>query len=270
MDDSPDRSLSLAHLYPNLMNLYGDRGNIICLRRRCEARGIHLAVHEIGLGDPFRAEDYDLVFIGGGQDREQARIGEDLLALKGPPLRAAVEEGMPLLAVCGGYQMLGHYYQSADGGRIEGLGVFDFVTEHPGENVPRCIGNIQIRWALGDLVGFENHGGRTYLGDRATPLGRVAFGFGNNGVDATEGCRHRNALGTYLHGSLLPKNPAIADYLLSLALAHKYGTSELAPLDDSLELAAHTVAAARAQSEAAAKHLPGPLARLRSIITPRR
>lgn len=250
MHRDPDRSLSLAHLYPNLMNLYGDRGNILCLRRRCEARGIRLDVRELGLGDAFEPGRYDLVFIGGGQDREQWRIGDDLLNLKGNALCEAVEAGLPLLAVCGGYQMLGHYYQGADGKRLLGLGVFDLVTEHPGEHVPRCTGNVEARWEGGDLVGFENHGGRTHLGSGAVALARVTAGFGNNGVDGTEGCRSGNALGTYLHGSLLPKNPALADYLLALALNRKYGSADLPPLDDSVEAAAHAAAAAIARDDA--------------------
>jgi CobQ-like glutamine amidotransferase family enzyme len=247
--DEP-RFLRLAHLYPSMMNLDGDRGNVICLRRRCEARGIHLDVDEIDIGMPLDPDRYDLVFMGGGQDREQIRVGEDLLRLKGPPLVSAVESGLPLLAVCGGYQMMGHGYHTAAGERIAGLGIFDAETENPGEGADRCIGNVQVAWEAGTLVGFENHGGRTYLGAGAVPLGVVRFGFGNNGEDGTEGCHHGNAFGTYLHGSLLPKNPALADRLLALSLERKYGSGELAPLDDRIEEAAHGAAAAVARQEA--------------------
>lgn len=235
----PRPSLRLAHLYPTLMNLYGDRGNIYCLRHRCESRGIDLEVNEVGLGDSFDAGSYDLIFMGGGQDREQRRISEDLLDRKAESIRSAVDGGMPVLTVCGGYQMMGRHYQAADGGRLPGLEIFPMETVHPGDDVPRCIGNIEVEWENGDLVGFENHGGRTYLDSTAEPLGRVAAGFGNNGEDRTEGCRYRNAFGTYLHGSLLPKNPAFADLLIGLAARRKYGTGALEPLDDRLELAAH-------------------------------
>jgi lipid II isoglutaminyl synthase (glutamine-hydrolysing) len=247
--DSP-RSLVLGHLYPSLMNLYGDRGNITCLRYRCEARGIELEVREIGLADEMKVPELDLAFIGGGQDREQWRIGEDLALRKGPSLRKAVDDGLPLLAVCGGYQLMGHYYQTADGRRLQGLGIFDLVTESPSEDAARCIGNVAVRWDQGDLVGFENHGGRTYLGEDAVPLGTVLAGFGNNGHDGTEGCRRGNALGTYVHGSLLPKNPALADYILAQALKRKYGSDALGSLDDGRELAAHETAASIAGAEA--------------------
>jgi CobQ-like glutamine amidotransferase family enzyme len=252
MTTETTRTLRLGHLYPTMMNLYGDRGNIICLRHRCEGRGIQLEVEEIGLGMVLDPDRYDIIFMGGGQDREQIRVGEDLLQLKGPSLLPAVERGLPLLAVCGGYQMMGHAYQTAGGARLKGLGIFDAETENPGEGAVRCIGNVQIAWESGDLVGFENHGGRTYLGTGAAPLGHVRFGFGNNGEDGTEGCRCRNAFGTYLHGSLLPKNPALADRLLELALERKYGSGDLAQLDDSIEEAAHIVAAGVARQHAAA------------------
>jgi len=263
--DKP-RSLLLAHLYPSLMNLYGDRGNIFCLRQRCEARGVGLEVREIGLNEEIDLDEFDLAFIGGGQDREQSRIEDDLVRLKGPSLRRAVDAGLPLLAVCGGYQMMGHYYQAADGHRLEGLGIFDLVTESPGEGATRCIGNVAVRWDGRDLVGFENHGGRTYLGRDAVPLGTVLSGFGNNGADGTEGCRREHAFGTYLHGSLLPKNPELADHLLRLALERRYGSDDLAPLDDKRETAAHATAAAIARAEAQEKRRRRPLDRLRSLL----
>jgi CobQ-like glutamine amidotransferase family enzyme len=245
------QSIRLAHLYPTLMNLYGDRGNIITLRRRCEARGIELRVTDLGLGDLFDPEAYDLVFIGGGQDREQRRITDDLLSVKGGPIRAAADAGMPMLTVCGGYQLFGRSYQPAAGEELPGLGIFPIRTVHPGEDAPRCIGNVEAAWAGGALVGFENHGGRTYLDAGARPLARVAAGYGNNGDDGTEGAIAGNVYGTYLHGSLLPKNPGFADHLILLALRRRYGSEvTLSPLDDSFEERAHADAARVARSDA--------------------
>lgn len=234
--------LRLAHLYPRLMNLYGDRGNILCLRRRCEAREIELAVEELGLDDPLDPAAYDLIFIGGGQDREQRRIAEDLAAAKGEALRRAAEDGVAMLAVCGGYQLFGSYYRTAAGDDLPGAAVLDAWTIHPGEGARRCIGDVAARWEGGTLVGFENHGGRTYLGPGARPLARVERGFGNNGGDGTEGAVYRNVYGTYLHGALLPKNPGFTDHILRLALARRHGQVELAPLDDGVEEAAHATA----------------------------
>jgi CobQ-like glutamine amidotransferase family enzyme len=180
-------TIRLAHLYPNLMNLYGDRGNIITLRRRCEARGIRLEVTELGLGESFDPDAYDLVFIGGGQDREQRRIADDLLEVKGVALREAAAAGLPMLTVCGGYQLFGRSYQPAAGEELPGLGIFPMRTVHPGEEAPRCIGNVEAAWGDGTLVGFENHGGRTYLDEGGQPLARVRAGYGNNGEDGGEG-----------------------------------------------------------------------------------
>jgi CobQ-like glutamine amidotransferase family enzyme len=235
-------TLRLAHLYPRLMNIYGDRGNILCLRRRCEARDIELVVEELGLGDPLDPAAYDLIFIGGGQDREQRRIAEDLAIGKGEALREAAEGGVAMLAVCGGYQLFGRYYRTAAGDELPGAAVFDAWTVHPGEGARRCIGDVAARWEEGTLVGFENHGGRTYLGSGARPLARVERGFGNNGEDGGEGAAYKNACGTYLHGSLLPKNPRFTDHLLRVALGRRYDDVELAPLDDSAEEAAHAAA----------------------------
>ena len=237
-----ERSLRLAHLYPKQMNLYGDRGNILCLRRRCAARGIDLAVDELEIGDPLDPATCDLIFIGGAQDREQQRVAADLLAAKGEALRRAVDAGVVALAVCGGYQLLGRYYRPAAGEDLPGLGIFDAWTEHPGPGAKRFIGNVVVRWQGATLVGFENHGGRTFLGAEARPLARVIAGYGNNGRDGTEGAVQANAFGTYLHGSLLPKNPRFADHLIALALARKYGQGEVAPLDDALEEQAHAEA----------------------------
>lgn len=220
----PQMTLRLGHLYPDQLNLYGDRGNILTLQQRCRWRGIQLRVIELGIGDALDPDAYDLLFIGGGQDRDQAPVAQDLYETKSIGLWAAIEDDMPVLAVCGGYQLLAHYYRPANGPDLKGLGVFDAWTVHRGARAPRCIGNVAIRWQGQTLVGFENHGGQTYLGT-AQPLGKVLKGFGNNAQDGTEGATYRNAFGTYLHGSLLPKNPHFADHLISLALKRSYGLS---------------------------------------------
>jgi CobQ-like glutamine amidotransferase family enzyme len=219
-------SLTLGHLYPDQLNLYGDRGNILVLRRRCQQRGIELRVVGLGIGDALAPDEYDMLFIGGGQDKEQAPVAQDLYDLKGIGLWAAIEDDMPVLAVCGGFQLLAHYYRPANGPDMRGLGVFDAWTIHKGPRTQRCIGDIAISWNGKTLVGFENHGGRTYLGT-SKPLGKVLKGYGNNAEDATEGAIYRNTFGTYMHGSLLPKNPHFADYLISLALQRKYGVNGL-------------------------------------------
>jgi lipid II isoglutaminyl synthase (glutamine-hydrolysing) len=225
MSDSSARTLTLGHLYPDQLNLYGDRGNIVTLRRRCELRGIALRVVGLGIGDALAPDEYDMLFIGGGQDREQAPVAQDLYEMKGIGLWAAIEDDMPVLAVCGGYQLLAHYYRPADGPDMRGLGVFDAWTVHKGPATSRCIGDVAITWNGTTLVGFENHGGRTYLGT-AKPLGRVLKGYGNNAEDHAEGAVYRNTYGTYLHGSLLPKNPHFADHLIELALRRKYGDDD--------------------------------------------
>jgi len=238
--------LRLAHLYPRHMNLYGDRGNILALLYRCRARGISLVVEEVEVGDPFHPERYDLAFIGGAQDREQRLVAGDLQE-KAPALREAVEGGLVVLAVCGGYQLLGRYYRTAEGEELAGLGLLDAWTVHPGPGARRLIGNAVVEWQGHTLVGFENHGGRTYLGPGAKPLGRVLWGFGNNGQDGTEGATYKNVFATYLHGPLLPKNPHLADHLIALALARRYGPLPLAPLNDALEAQAHRHALTRAR-----------------------
>jgi lipid II isoglutaminyl synthase (glutamine-hydrolysing) len=231
-------------LYPEQMNIYADRGNILFLRRRCEWRGIDFSYAAAGTGEPLDARVHDLIYVGGGQDRDQRIVAQDMVASKRAGLAEAVEDGAVVLAVCGGYQLLGHSYELGDE-RIEGLGLADLETvRRPG---PRLIGNIEIEVDLGEgpreLAGFENHGGRTYLGDSAEPLGRVVRGHGNNGADGLEGVRRRNMIGTYLHGPLLPKNAWLADRLIQLALARRYGAEpDLAPLDDALEAAAHEAA----------------------------
>ena len=237
-----ERRLRIAHLYPRLMNIYGDRGNVLALVRRCRDRGIDVEVDELGPGDTLASNAHDLIFMGGAQDRDQRRVSEDLLATKGPALLEAANAGTVILAVCGAYQLFGKHYVAASGEQLTGLGLFDCWTEHPGPSADRLIGNVVAELAGEDdaitLVGFENHGGRTFLGHNAEPLARVRSGFGNNGKDGTEGVRYRNAFGTYLHGSLLPKNPAFADMLIALAL----GETDLEPLDDEIENAAHQAA----------------------------
>ena len=202
------------------------------LRERCRRRGIDLRVVGLGIGDALAPDEYDMLFIGGGQDKEQAPVAQDLFDVKGIGLWAAIEDDMPVLAVCGGYQLLAHYYRPAVGPDMRGLGVFDAWTIHKGTRVPRCIGNVAITWQGQTLVGFENHGGRTYLGT-AQPLGKVLKGNGNNAEDATEGAIYRNAFGTYLHGSLLPKNPHFADFLIGLALQRTYGNKHWLELGSS-------------------------------------
>jgi lipid II isoglutaminyl synthase (glutamine-hydrolysing) len=224
----PRITLTLGHLYPDQLNLYGDRGNILTLRRRCQLRGIELRVVELGIGDALAPDEYDMLFIGGGQDKEQAPVAQDLLEIKNIGLWAAIEDEMPVLAVCGGYQLLAQYYRPAEGPDMRGLGVFDAWTIHKGTYAPRCIGDIAISWNGNTLVGFENHGGRTYLGT-AKPLGKVLKGYGNNADDHTEGAMYRNAFGTYMHGSLLPKNPHFADHFIALALERTYGRSDRTP-----------------------------------------
>jgi CobQ-like glutamine amidotransferase family enzyme len=236
--------LRVAHLYPDVMNIYGDRGNVIALRYRCEARGIGFVLGEVNIGDPFEPDAFDLVLIGGGQDREQRRIADDLVA-RGAAIRDAVDDGLAVLAVCGGFQLFGHRYIDHEGGVIPGISVFDLETRHPGPVADRCIGNVVLETANGLVVGFENHGGRTYLAPGQAPFGRVKSGSGNNHEDGTEGARRRNAIGTYLHGSLLPKNPGLADELILAALRRRYGPEvALEPLEDAAESAAHDRATA--------------------------
>ncbi|HEX2435275.1 MAG TPA: glutamine amidotransferase [Solirubrobacterales bacterium] len=236
--------LRLLALYPDQMNIYADRGNIIFLRRRCEWRGIGFSYSASGPGDRFDPAEHDLIYIGGGQDRDQVQVAADMVETKRDSLAAAVDDAAVVLAVCGGYQLLGYGYQLGDN-RIAGLGLADLETvREPG---PRLIGNVTIEVDLGAgprvVAGFENHGGRTYLGESAEPLGRVLSGHGNNGKDDYEGVHRANMLGTYLHGPLLPKNAWLADRLIQLALARRSGSEpDLEPLDDELEAAAHASA----------------------------
>lgn len=240
--------LRICHLYPDLLNLYGDRGNLLALVNRARWRGVDVRVDESTLGVPLRSGEHDLYFIGGGEDRQQRLAAGDLRERKRGALEHAAARNAVVLAVCGGYQLLGHYYRPAEGEDLIGIGLLDITTEHPGPRARRLIGNIVIHSGVVDgqtLVGFENHGGRTRLGSAAQPLGTVVAGFGNNGEDRTEGAVSGNVYGTYIHGPLLPKNPALTDHLLSTALAVRYGEAPLTPLDDRLELAAHAAALTR-------------------------
>ena len=233
--------LRVLALYPDQMNIYADRGNIVFLRRRCEWRGIDFSYAGAGSGESIDPAAHDLFYIGGGQDRDQRLVAADMVRTKREALGSAADDGAVVLAVCGGYQLLGHSYQLGEE-KLPGLGLADLETvREPGA---RLIGNVAIEADLGDgprlLAGFENHGGRTYLGPGAQPLGRVVKGFGNNGQDGFEGVRRDNMIGTYLHGPLLPKNAWLADRLIALALERRYGTRpDLDRLDDALELAAH-------------------------------
>jgi CobQ-like glutamine amidotransferase family enzyme len=239
----------VGHLYPEYLNIYADRGNIAVLAGRALRRGVDLRVRPIGIGEP-TPPDVDLFYVGGGQDREQALIAPDLAA-RGDALAEAVEAGAAVLAVCGGYQLLGRSYRDRAGASLAGAGVFPLDTV-AGER--RMIGDVLIECELepGErrtVAGFENHGGRTLLDPGATPLGRVLFGFGNDGESGFEGCRLESAIGTYLHGPLLPRNPWLADWLLARALAHRSGEEpSFAPLPDELEADAHAVSAARARA----------------------
>lgn len=234
--------LSIVWLYGTKMNIYGDRGNVIVLERRARWRGIEAAVTEVGLGEPI-PPDADVFFFGGGQDQEQVAVSKDLVGPKGAAIKDAIEAGAGMLAVCGGYQLLGHEYRPHASGALPGIGVFDMVSVAGPE---RFIGNVVVESRWGELVGFENHSGLTHLGPGQEPMGKIRVGRGNNGKDGSEGALHRNAIGCYLHGSLLPKNPAIADWLIGAGLRRRYGSADLPPLDDALEDAAHVSAVRRA------------------------
>ena len=233
--------LNICHLYPDILNLYGDRGNIITMKRRLEGRGIKVNIDECSIGQPLNADKYDIFFIGGGQDFEQEVLLRDLSSGKAQDIRTAVEEEKTFLAICGGYQMLGEYYKTWDGVQLDFIGAIGVHTIGAKE---RMIGNYMFRTTpeSGDtvVVGFENHSGKTYLSEQVAPLGMMLSGNDNNGEDKTEGARYKNVFGTYSHGSLLPKNPVLCDFILQTALNHRYdGAEPLAPLDDTLELNAH-------------------------------
>lgn len=230
------------------MNIYGDRGNILALSRRAQWRGISVQADNVTIGDRIDPDFYDFYFFGGGQDKQQIAVSEDLQGQKGEAIKEAVERGAVVLSVCGGYQLLGSHYHPFEGADLPGIGLFDAHTE---ASSTRYIGNVLIDSSLpevGVIVAFENHSGLTFLGPGAKPLGKVVIGGGNNGKDGTEGAIYKHAYGCYLHGSLLPKNPRFADLLLSQALARRHGPVELAPLDDRLEQIAHSSATQRARA----------------------
>jgi len=243
--------IRVGHLYPDYLNIYADRGNISVLSRRAALRGHELEVEAIGVGDPVSSGAHDLLYVGGGQDREQALIAPDLAARE-DELREAIAGGAALLAVCGGYQLLGRGYRGRDGSFMPGAGLFPHETV---AGATRMIGDVLLECELEPgrrrpLAGFENHAGRTHLDPGAQPLGRVVFGYGNDGESGFEGCRLGRAIGTYLHGPLLPRNPWLGDWLLAQALAHASGGEprELGPLPDELEAEAFRVSAARARA----------------------
>lgn len=229
--------LTICHLYPDLLNVYGDVGNVLILKHRASLRGIDVNIINSSLGDTLDKDNIDIIFFGGGQDFEQSIVSDDLNNIKKHPLTEYIEEGKVLLAICGGYQLLGKYYTAPNGEKIEGLGILDIYTEG-GDT--RFIGNTEI---LNEefnetYVGFENHSGRTYINNHK-PLGKCIHGFGNNGSDGYEGCIYKNTFGSYFHGSFLSKNPEFADRLLTLALQKKYGQEvTLKPLKDEFELKA--------------------------------
>jgi len=228
--------LRIAHLYAHFLNIYGDRGNILTLLQRARWRGINATTQPVGLGEEIDADYFDIYFIGGGQDKQQQTIAEDLLK-RAPAIKKAVDGGAVILSVCGGYQLLGHYYRPHEGPELKGISLVDAYTVAGNR---RMIGNVVVRRDDGTtLVGFENHSGKTFLGEGVKAIGKAVVGNGNNGDDGFEGCAHGNVYGTYLHGSILPKNPGFADELLQKALARRHGDLKLAPIDDTLENAAH-------------------------------
>lgn len=236
--------LKICHLYPDVLNLYGDGGNMICMKKRLEWRGIKADITNLKIGENSSLADFDLFFMGGGQDFEQEVLLADLHRGKDKSIISAIEDGKTFLTVCGGYQMLGYYYENQAGVRCEFLGAIDFYTKSkPG----RLIGNYSFRCypisGGSTVLGFENHSGRSFLGPDASPLGKVINGFGNNGEDKTEGVRYKNVFGTYSHGPVLPKNPELCDFILKTALERKYGKSLLSPLDDDAEHRAHAAIA---------------------------
>lgn len=250
--------LVIGYLYPSVMSQYGDRGNVLTIVSRCRWRGIDVEVKDLEIGDPVDPSHVDLLLVGGGADTHQRHVCEDLLQVKGSGIRQAVEEGVAAFAVCAGYQLWGHYYRTATGEELAGLGVFDAHTIHRAAQTGtrldtiaragsvRAVGNLVVQWGDQILVGFENHGGRTYLHSGSQPLGKTLAGGGNNSEDGWEGCVYHNAIGTYLHGPAFPKNPQLADHLIQAALRRRYGNVQLEPLDDTQEIVAHRLAVARA------------------------
>lgn len=230
-------TLNLAYLYPKLLNIYGDRGNVLTLLRRCEMRGINLLVTTIDAGDVLNKNNYDIYFIGGGQDQQQIQVSEDIQNKK-ENLISDIENNVVVLAICGGYQLLGKYYKSGDGKEIKGIEALDLYTIAGNK---RMIGNVLCKEIQTNqmLVGFENHSGKTFLGSSLSPLAKIIRGCGNNGEDGFEGVRYKNVFGTYLHGSLLPKNPDFADNIIKLALERKNIKMPEVEIDNTLEELAH-------------------------------
>jgi len=253
-------TLNICHLYPNLMDTYGDKGNIAAIQKRCQWRGIDVNVVNITVGQSPSAFDFDLYFFGGGQDKAQTVVGKDLQKKDGI-LKKAIDGGAVLLSICGGYQLLQKYFKTKTGEIIKGIGLFDAYTEGSNDrmiqnlwidlednlkdDIRKIYPTIDSEQLTTDLIGFENHSGKTYLGKNLKPLGKVIKGAGNNGEDKTEGAIYKNAFGCYLHGSLLPKNPHFADYLIAKALERRYGKVKLKPLDDEIEWQAHKSAVVR-------------------------
>lgn len=241
--------LTIGWLYPDLMSTYGDRGNIIVLQKRCQWREVLFEVKRIGIYDnPSEIKKCDFIFMGGAQDKQQEIVNHDLLNNKGKYLIERIEMGIPGLFICGAYQFMGKYYKTSEGTIIKGLSLYDLYTQSPSENEKRLIGNIIIKIQDSGFriqnytVGFENHGGRTFLGKNMKPFGNVVFGYGNNGGDQTEGVIYKNSIGTYLHGPILPKNPELADQIIKVALQIKYKENiNLSPLEDALEQEANKV-----------------------------
>ncbi len=228
--------LKICHLYPDTLNLYGDRGNILCMQKRMEWRGYEAEIYEIPVGEALNPDEFDIFFIGGGQDFEQSVLLEDLKGEKGKAIKRAVDEEKVFLTICGGYQLLGQYYKTWDGNQCDFLGAIDVYTI--GEK-KRMVGDFMFKLADSDgghtIIGFENHSGKTYLGDNVKPLGTIISGFGNNGSDKTEGARYKNVFASYSHGPLLPKNPQLCDHILKTALLRKYPSVTLPALDDTFE-----------------------------------
>ena len=233
--------INICHLYPDLLNLYGDNGNIICMKNRLEKRGISCTVTGLSVGDKLNAGDFDLYFIGGGQDFEQDVLLTDADKNKKADIKAAIDDEKPFLCICGGYQIMGQYYKTWDGHQMEFMGLMDFHTEG---HEDRMIGNYMFECDALDgdkIVGFENHSGKTFLGEGMSPIGKVLAGNGNNGIDGYEGLHYKNVFGAYCHGPMLPKNPRFCDLLLQTALDRKYGKNmiTLSELDDTFENNAH-------------------------------
>lgn len=234
------KKITICHLYPDVLNLYGDRGNIIALKKRLEWRGIECEIKEANIGDSIDVDSTDIFFIGGGQDFEQEVLLKDLSSGKGEQITQAVESGKVFLAICAGYQILGKYYKTHTGEICEFIGALDVFTEGQKQ---RMIGNYTYECELDGqktkIIGFENHSGKTYLGQNVKPFGKVLYGNGNNGEDHTEGARYKNVYATYAHGPVLPKNPKRSDELIKIALKNRYGDISLSELDDSFENNAH-------------------------------